>query len=784
MSSNPRKLLIRRLRFDSLEERKLLAGVDVFLFDDVDGSGSFNASTDSPLRDKAVYVDLNRDGVLNSGEPWTNTDIDGIARFQNLEAGQVSIRLLGSNNRVVQTLPTAPAASGTWRDHSGTVLKVETDGGTWSINGNRLIRSGSDLQLNASVDLDNPIVDVVFDDVGARAFALTRSASGAQSLWRVSTSGLVSKQRLDVDVDKASRAVLINGDLFVQEGDKLSRIIANSLSQAVQKQPITGITIDANAVSKQVSANRFATLEVSNSINRITVYSIENNEASVVGKRSFASDVLAWEVSPDGQNIAVSTKDDFLVLEIGVGLPTKQILPDAVAPILFDPTQALLLTGSKSTPNQLIGWKTSDWTNSLVIPIEGSDSLAGTSLLIDRFGRFLVASRAGRIYQHDLAEAVLVNAYVLARGSAQVQIGLRLTGPNTAPILATPSVQLGTEDKRLQWSGAFLGGASQDAENDSLVYVVRSLPSIGSIEWRSDGSASYTPYQDANGSDAIIVQAYDGWAWSLPQTVTIRVAAVDDAPTGINVGGFGFSERQSGAVVGSISVADVDQGEKYSFSVSDPRFSVSRGVLSLKTGTSLVFSEPGYVDLTIIATSDRTGLQIQSSSRLGIFRDRTPFHNDLNPYDVDGDGVLSPLDPLIIINRINTGGIGPLRPIGEGEGPEPSIDVDGDGSISPIDILILINRLNRGIDNTESEGGEGDNGEGDSGMPSAEGEYVSNGRNSSLTPEPKPGNALLTAPVPYGPQVPVLQPQAADQSLVLYLEDLSNETILGRSRRR
>jgi hypothetical protein len=59
--------------------------------------------------------------------------------------------------------------------------------------------------------------------------------------------------------------------------------------------------------------------------------------------------------------------------------------------------------------------------------------------------------------------------------------------------------------------------------------------------------------------------------------------------------------------------------------------------------------------------------------------------------DVDGDGVVSPLDPLFVINYINNNGIGAAPGEGEGGG---QIDVDGDGQVTPIDILIIVNQLN------------------------------------------------------------------------------------------
>ena len=54
-----------------------------------------------------------------------------------------------------------------------------------------------------------------------------------------------------------------------------------------------------------------------------------------------------------------------------------------------------------------------------------------------------------------------------------------------------------------------------------------------------------------------------------------------------------------------------------------------------------------------------------------------------NPYDVNGDGGVTPLDALILINYINT---------------------DGDGGVTPLDVLVVINYINAQQQGTAGEG--------------------------------------------------------------------------------
>jgi hypothetical protein len=82
-----------------------------------------------------------------------------------------------------------------------------------------------------------------------------------------------------------------------------------------------------------------------------------------------------------------------------------------------------------------------------------------------------------------------------------------------------------------------------------------------------------------------------------------------------------------------------------------------------------------------------------------------PWQNIDNPLDVNGDGSISPIDVLLITNRINNLGPG-LLPPPSGGSPPPFYDVNGDGSITAIDALNIINRLNNPVAAPEGEGEE------------------------------------------------------------------------------
>jgi subtilisin family serine protease len=78
----------------------------------------------------------------------------------------------------------------------------------------------------------------------------------------------------------------------------------------------------------------------------------------------------------------------------------------------------------------------------------------------------------------------------------------------------------------------------------------------------------------------------------------------------------------------------------------------------------------------------------------------TSWQNPVNRFDADGDGILSPLDVLAVMNYINrssgTNSASAL-PVLDAAFPlaHPFVDVNGNGASDPLDVLEIINEINR-----------------------------------------------------------------------------------------
>lgn len=102
-----------------------------------------------------------------------------------------------------------------------------------------------------------------------------------------------------------------------------------------------------------------------------------------------------------------------------------------------------------------------------------------------------------------------------------VILGLNL---NTAPE-ADPLITSTDEDVVL--TGTLTGS---DFNEDPLTFEKVTDPTIGSVVVNADGTFTYTPNLDANGSDTFTFRVYDGALYSEAATVTITVNPINDAP--------------------------------------------------------------------------------------------------------------------------------------------------------------------------------------------------------------------------------------------------------------
>jgi Tol biopolymer transport system component len=130
----------------------------------------------------------------------------------------------------------------------------------------------------------------------------------------------------------------------------------------------------------------------------------------------------------------------------------------------------------------------------------------------------------------------------------------------------------------------------------------------------------------------------------------------------------------------------------------------ARGTVTLAPDGGTVLYRPnapfsGSDEFTYKITDGRGG---EAEARV-MLTVRQYWQNLPDTCDVNNDGWVTPLDALLVINRLNTSGAGPLPPPQSPFLPPPYYDVNGDQHVTPLDVLRVVNRINQ-----RAQGGEGE----------------------------------------------------------------------------
>ncbi|OYP35160.1 dockerin type I domain-containing protein [Rhodopirellula sp. MGV] len=198
------------------------------------------------------------------------------------------------------------------------------------------------------------------------------------------------------------------------------------------------------------------------------------------------------------------------------------------------------------------------------------------------------------------------------------------------------------------------------------------------------------------------VKADDNHGSSMSKEFRLNVRDQPDYGGSITLTNHTVVELETGAVVGDVSLNNVSRPSVYHISVNDARFEVDGSTLKLLDHVSVRRSAAEQIELTLTAIpSEGDYSSVSKSFIIEVLENASPFHNDVNPYDVDSNGTVSPLDALVIINLLGIYGPGPVGPGNPGFG----YDVNGDGQVTTLDALLVINILNT-LQNGGTVGGE------------------------------------------------------------------------------
>ncbi|NJL08456.1 MAG: cadherin repeat domain-containing protein, partial [Methylacidiphilales bacterium] len=123
---------------------------------------------------------------------------------------------------------------------------------------------------------------------------------------------------------------------------------------------------------------------------------------------------------------------------------------------------------------------------------------------------------------------------------------------------------------------------------------------------------------EADAADSITVRVTDQTGLTVDQTFDIKVADVNEAPTGATMSGGVIAENSAaGTVVGTVTGTDADAGDKLSYQIvggdaDKYEIDASTGVVSVKEGAKLDH-ETDSADSITVRVTDQDGLAVDQT---------------------------------------------------------------------------------------------------------------------------------------------------------------------------
>jgi VCBS repeat-containing protein len=229
-------------------------------------------------------------------------------------------------------------------------------------------------------------------------------------------------------------------------------------------------------------------------------------------------------------------------------------------------------------------------------------------------------------------------------GTATATVSVGVTAVNHAPTTSDVAVST-SEDTPVSGNVT-----ATDVDADTLSYAKGSDPAHGSVVVNPDGTWTYTPSANFNGSDSFIVAVSDGNGGTTTATVNVGVTPVNDAPVTSDVAA---TTQQDTAVSGSVTATDVD-GDSLSYAKgSDP----SHGSVVVASDGSWTYTPDTLYkgsDSFTVAISDGNGGTATSTVTVGVSAvnhapvandvtattsEDTPVSGSVAATDVDGDAL-------------------------------------------------------------------------------------------------------------------------------------------------
>ena len=308
------------------------------------------------------------------------------------------------------------------------------------------------------------------------------------------------------------------------------------------------------------------------------------------------------------------------------------------APVAVDDPYSTAFNTTLTVPAPGVLGNDNDPEGAALTAIKLSDPASGT-LTFNSNGSFTYAPALG--FSGTVSFTYKANDGDLDSLPATVTITV---GANTAPVAQAQDVTT-DEDTAIE-----ITLAATDVDGQSLTYSIVGLPAHGTLGVLSGNTVTYTPALNYFGDDSFTFKANDGYADSLPATVSITVTPVNDAPLAQDQT---VTTDEDTAIAIYLVATDVDNTTLTYSIVAQP----THGSLNTLSGNPLIYtpskdyhgtdsftfiasdgladSEPATVTITVTPVNDAPIAQNQTVTTL----EDTAKEITLVATDVDDDSL-------------------------------------------------------------------------------------------------------------------------------------------------
>ncbi len=607
-----------RLALEPLETRRLLAGLNVSVLIDQNGSRGGDAS-DSVAANRVVYLDLNRNGSQDASEPLAISDEAGVAQFWGLTAGDYFVGLADGSATQSQAFPVRPDESASLLDVPAVTFLASADlSRVWSFDsqglGRRLRGDGGPI---TSVNLGGSIQASLQVSVNEAWVIIENPTSGSSKLTHFD---VVSGQHISQSIEGLNGRVIhklvnagtkIVAQLSGPAGTELAGLtLVNGLPTIGASAPFpTLVSLAGSPTSPELVAVLAPGHITSNATWQLA--KISSNDFSRLIVKPLTSGVSEVEFSADGQFIlAAQSAGGVLVFGNNPQMSQAAVLSEATSPLVGHSHDGRFVTGSRLKAGELITWQVGEW-----MPVGRTVANSGiTRILVSFDGDELLAATPAGIVRANLAKAAPVQVTVQDTVVADITLGIRLEGDNERP----PADAVFSELFEDTDASGELRTAVMDVDGDQVWFTILNLPKHGQLDLPADGSWHYKPDANFSGQDSALVKVFDGQAAS-EFPLNFNVLSVDDWPSELHIDVRSIPENSTrGRLVGEIAIVDEDGGD-YEVVASDPRFMVDGNGLIVAPSAAFDFESEPFITLELfVADHADSGYQLSTTAKISV----------------------------------------------------------------------------------------------------------------------------------------------------------------------